>query len=257
LHTARHAVRSVSSLAISRDAHRKIGVASAIYTDSPIVSERPRKLRNHSQPNLAGGFDVPSSVTRLMSRTLLMMHVTTRAYLVCAHFCSTRRLGFKALTRNVQMASWKLLHLRAWMNEARDRITLPQLLTEREAAAALRVKPPTVRAERVRGKLGFVRIGARIFYTPEQLSQYLERQAVLACASNETNTQARSASIGSAKSPTETAPMTPGAAPGTTTALDKRVVSALAHQTFKRRSSGSRHGSSRTSGRRTRNRIRS
>lgn len=48
------------------------------------------------------------------------------------------------------------------MSEPVNEDGLPQLLTEREAAAFLRVKAPTVRAERVKRRLGFVRIGARI-----------------------------------------------------------------------------------------------
>jgi NADH/NAD ratio-sensing transcriptional regulator Rex len=53
-----------------------------------------------------------------------------------------------------------------------------QLLSEKEVAEQLRVKPCTVRNERVRGRLGFVRIGARIFYLPEQVEEYVERQKV-------------------------------------------------------------------------------
>ena len=134
---------------------------------------------------------------------------------------------------------------------------LPQLLTEHEAAAVLRVKSSTVRAERLRSKLGFVRIGARIFYTPEQLAEYLERQTVPACASNETTTQVRSENTGSASIQSEAASATPGAAHGTTAVLDRHVVSALAHQTFKRRSLNSQRGSWQTSVRTTRSRTRS
>jgi len=53
-----------------------------------------------------------------------------------------------------------------------------RLLSECEVADLLRVKPCTVRNERVRGKLGFIRIGARIFYTPEQVTEYLENQTM-------------------------------------------------------------------------------
>jgi len=39
-----------------------------------------------------------------------------------------------------------------------------------------------VRNERVRGKLAFTRVGKRIFYTQKQITEYLERQSVEACA---------------------------------------------------------------------------
>ena len=90
---------------------------------------------------------------------------------------------------------------------------LPQLMTEREAAAALRVKQPTIRAERIRGRLGFIRIGARIFYTLEQLFVYLERPMVSACANNEPNTQVKLENTGSASMRSEPPPATSGAYP--------------------------------------------
>ena len=60
----------------------------------------------------------------------------------------------------------------------RDAVMTVQLLSETEVAEQLRVRPCTVRNERVRGRLGFVRIGARIFYTPEQVTEYVEGQKV-------------------------------------------------------------------------------
>ena len=125
-------------------------------------------------------------------------------------------------------------------------IDLPKLLTEREAAQALRVKPPTVRAERIRGVLSFVKVGARIFYTPQQLAEYLQRKTVTAWASSET-AQVRSEATGSARSPGETASTKISTAPGTTSAHARRAVSALARQTFRPHRSSSRSGSSRTS----------
>jgi hypothetical protein len=56
-----------------------------------------------------------------------------------------------------------------------------KLLSEAEVAELLRVKPCTVRNERVRGRLGCVRIGARVFYTPEQVVEYVQRQKVGPC----------------------------------------------------------------------------
>src|SRR5258708_38802091 len=70
------------------------------------------------------------------------------------------------------------------------------LLDEREAATLLRVTPATVRNERVRGKLGFTRVGARIFYTDWQIADYLEQHTVTPCVRQPNSAPARSESIG-------------------------------------------------------------
>jgi hypothetical protein len=54
-----------------------------------------------------------------------------------------------------------------------DDVRQKTFLDERETAAFLRVSPSTVRNERIRGKLGFTAIGARIFYTRTQIADYL------------------------------------------------------------------------------------
>ena len=56
----------------------------------------------------------------------------------------------------------------------------------RQAAELLHVKACTVRNERLRGKLGFVNVGVRIFYTPQHIADYLQRQQVTPCAENQT-----------------------------------------------------------------------
>src|SRR6185437_1543962 len=121
------------------------------------------------------------------------------------------------------------------------------LLNDREAAELLRVKPCTVRNERIRGKLAFVQIGARIFYTADQIAQYLERQKVSACESvRPSPSPDKSEPTGSARS-RYAPPMTmSGAALGTTAGLDRHAVSALAQQIFKRPASNLRPGSSKT-----------
>ncbi len=53
---------------------------------------------------------------------------------------------------------------------------IPALLTEREAAERLRRSIDTIRRERRRGRIGYTRIGRRVFYTDAQLLHYLERQ---------------------------------------------------------------------------------
>jgi hypothetical protein len=110
---------------------------------------------------------------------------------------------------------------------------IPQLLDEREAAQLLRVKPCTVRNERVRGKLGFTPVGARIFYSIDQINEYLETQKVTACA-NVSQNRAKSGITGSPKNLTAKGKTMRGAAHGTMQNLDRSVVSALARQTFMR-----------------------
>lgn len=55
-------------------------------------------------------------------------------------------------------------------------------LTEREAAAELRVSVMTVRAEREDGRLGFARLRRRVFYPMSMINAY--RAALLCPASN-------------------------------------------------------------------------
>lgn len=105
------------------------------------------------------------------------------------------------------------------------------LLDGREVATLLRVKPCTVRNERGRGKIGFVRVGARIFYTLEQVQEYYERQKVKPCASQNLNWD-KLEITGSVRNRGENAKSILGAELGTTSNLDRRVVSALAQQTF-------------------------
>lgn len=53
---------------------------------------------------------------------------------------------------------------------------LPQLLSEREAAQILRCSTDTLSRERKRDRIGYTRISGRVFYTEEQLAEYLENQ---------------------------------------------------------------------------------
>lgn len=48
-------------------------------------------------------------------------------------------------------------------------------LTEKEAAAELRVSPYFVRAEREAGRLGYARIRRRVFYPMSQINDYKQR----------------------------------------------------------------------------------
>lgn len=68
--------------------------------------------------------------------------------------------------------------------DRRQRAPLAQsegmLLTEKEAAAELRVSTRTLRSIRQSGRLEFVRIGRQIRYTPEGLEAFVEASTVRA-----------------------------------------------------------------------------
>lgn len=122
---------------------------------------------------------------------------------------------------------------------------LPDLLDERRVADLLHVRPCTVRNERQRGKLGFIHIGARIFYTTALIAEYLQRQEVTACAGNpEGKRRAKLVTIGSPKTPIARERATLGVEPGTIDQAVRHAVLALAQQTFRRRASSSQTGSS-------------
>lgn len=107
------------------------------------------------------------------------------------------------------------------------------LMTERDVARLLKVKPCTVRNERYRKKIDYTPIGAQIRYSKRQVEEYLERQTVKACVDNNQN-PVRSENIGLARSPDEKASKMLGAGHGMTQLLDKHAVSVLARQTFMR-----------------------
>ena len=127
-----------------------------------------------------------------------------------------------------------------------EQALVPTLLDEQEAAALLRVKPATMRAERIRGRISYTRVGVRIFYTHRQISEYLERQSVTECEDTPPSALAKSERTGSVRSRVAIVRTKAGTEPGTTIVLDRHAVSALAQQTFKRQASVSRPGSSRT-----------
>jgi hypothetical protein len=115
---------------------------------------------------------------------------------------------------------------------------LPKLLDVRRAAEMIGVKPCTIRQERLRGRLGYIKIGARIFYTEELIQEYLDNQKVTACVSEPAaQSPAKSAITGSAKDLAAKASRMRGTAPGTTKGADRLAEQALAQQIFKRRAS--------------------
>jgi excisionase family DNA binding protein len=54
-------------------------------------------------------------------------------------------------------------------------VSQPALLTEDEAAEALRVCPRTLRKERQAGKLPYILIGRRVLYSPTDIETFIER----------------------------------------------------------------------------------
>ena len=117
-----------------------------------------------------------------------------------------------------------------------DPRSLLKLLNGCQVAELMGVKPCTVRQERIRGKLGFIKIGARILYTEEIIREYFEKQRVAACAYDpKCPDPDRSEITGLASDGGDRAQTMRGIAPGTTSGLDKQAESALAQQIFKRR----------------------
>src|SRR5690349_7480501 len=96
-------------------------------------------------------------------------------------------------------------------------VPLPQLLTERQAAAKYGVSTDTLRRERRRGRIGFTKVGGRVRYTDQHLSDYLKANEVAPCQESESTSSARSGNGGSAGA--RTAPS--GASPGSTLPPDR------------------------------------
>lgn len=113
---------------------------------------------------------------------------------------------------------------------------LPKLLDVRRAAELIGVKPCTIRRERLRGHLGFIKIGARIFYTEKLIKEYLEKQKVPACASGpEFQSQGKLEITGSASIQAAKARTMRGTEHGTTKEAARLAEQALAQQIFRRR----------------------
>ena len=103
----------------------------------------------------------------------------------------------------------------------------PDLVTESEAAERMRCSIDTVRRERKRGRIGFTRVGARIFYTEDQLSEYLSSQRVEPCQERKSS-KGKSGIIGYRNDQTATR----GVEHGSTQVPDRHAAHHLAQQTF-------------------------
>lgn len=116
-------------------------------------------------------------------------------------------------------------------------LKFPRLLFEEEVAELLGVSVDTVRRERKRGRLGFIKIGGRIRYAEDQVLAYLENQREDPCAKKGL---ARSADTGSASDPM--ADQRHGTEPGSMPRLDRRVAFLSAQAILSKPSSRSPNG---------------
>ncbi|MCA8889643.1 MAG: helix-turn-helix domain-containing protein [Parvularculaceae bacterium] len=112
-------------------------------------------------------------------------------------------------------------------------VQIPQLLTEREAAARLGVSLSTLQRLRRIGQVAFIKIGRLVKYREEHLAEYLE-----ASTCPRSNVSANSEISGSRKGEIRRT----GAAPGSTLKLDRHDVKALALQTLRTHRNSSRAG---------------
>lgn len=76
-------------------------------------------------------------------------------------------------------------------------LTLPLLLTERQAAELLHVSVDTLRRLRKYRTIGYYKIGRRIRYTEENISVYINKQKVDPCERTARNDPVNSATTGS------------------------------------------------------------
>ena len=115
-------------------------------------------------------------------------------------------------------------------------LSLPRLLTDQDVAETLDCSPQTVKRERQRGRLAFIRIGGRIRYTEQQVAAYLQDREE--SCKVEKAARARSATIGSVSG--QTAPC--GAAPGSITEHDRHAAHRLAQTILSKPNSRSPRG---------------
>ncbi|WP_442917889.1 helix-turn-helix domain-containing protein [Magnetovibrio sp. PR-2] len=103
---------------------------------------------------------------------------------------------------------------------------IPTLFTEHEVAERLRRSIDTIRRERDRKRIGYTEIGKRIFYTEDQVIEYLHSQRVEPCRENAQTESGKSGTIGSRNVQT----VHTGAAQGLS--LDRQSAHRLAQLTF-------------------------
>jgi len=105
---------------------------------------------------------------------------------------------------------------------------VPRLFSEQEVAERLRCSVDTIRRERKRGAIGFQPVGARIYYTEDQIIEYLEIKRVNPCQERRQIAEDKSGTIGSRNVRTARS----GVAPGSTRTPDRHAAHHLAQLTF-------------------------
>lgn len=120
------------------------------------------------------------------------------------------------------------------------------LLTEEQVATMLRCSVKTVRRERERKRLGFVKLGGRVFVAPDQVEAYIRNSRIDPCP-NKNDSEKSTGSGSPGTQPTRAVPAR-STALGTTPRDDKLAAQSfnLAQQIFKRPKSSSPSGSQTT-----------
>lgn len=121
---------------------------------------------------------------------------------------------------------------------------LPQRLTEQQAADELGVSLSFLRQERKSGKIGYVAIGRRIYYLPEQIAGYFNERKYDPC---QITPASPVTSVDTGLNRSRAGSPASGTGHGMIDQSDKTAVSQLARETFKRRKGRSSHGCSKTS----------
>src|SRR6185437_7850899 len=122
------------------------------------------------------------------------------------------------------------------------------LLDEREVAKLLRISRYTVRNERLRGKIGYVQVGSKIFYDQSQVADYLRAWKVPPWLNPPKTGPDKSETTGSPSVQRETPKRTRGVGRGSIQLHDKQAVQVLAQRIFTRPVSSSQTGCSTMSG---------
>lgn len=69
------------------------------------------------------------------------------------------------------------------------------LLTERQVAEQLHIKPCTIRNERLRGEISYVRIRSRYYYIQEHIDEYISAHTAFANANRKKGSMAGAAAL--------------------------------------------------------------
>jgi len=111
-----------------------------------------------------------------------------------------------------------------------DPLRLPRLHKEEEAAEILDTSKATVRRERERGRIGYLRLGDRgVRYTDDHLAAYIEQRSVEPC---DTESKDLSSSEATGSPSGRRVPL--GAEPGSTERLDRHAAHRSAQMILKK-----------------------